>query len=248
MQTSHENRVLILADAHVPLDGRPGADAELARMTRLVNRYRDSLGMLILLGDTFDFWFEWIHVIPKRAFPFLSTLHELTRSGIPVHIFAGNHDFKLGRFFHEYVGAETHLDEWSVTLDGRRYYFHHGDGFAASDVNYRRMKAVFRNPIPQTLFGSVVHPDLSMQIGKWVSGWGGTKSRTEDGELPVWKEYEETASAILREGYDVVVTGHMHQAFLTELPEGHFFNPGPYLAERRYGLIEGGLPRSEVDE
>ncbi len=248
MQTSNENRVLILADAHVPLDGRPGADAELARMTRLVNSYRESLGMLILLGDTFDFWFEWVHTVPKRAFPFLTALHELTRDGIPVHMFAGNHDFKLGQFLRDFVGVETHLDEWTTTIDNRRYYFHHGDGFAASDVNYRKMKAVFRNPISQALFGTVVHPDLAMQVGKWASGLGGEKSRTEDGQLPIWNEYEETAAEILRKGYDIVVAGHMHQAFLTELPDGHFFNPGPYMHEHRYGLIEGDLPRSEVDE
>ncbi|MCB2211483.1 UDP-2,3-diacylglucosamine diphosphatase [bacterium] len=248
METSPENRVLIIADAHVPLDGRPGADAELARMTQLIERYRDTLGMLVLLGDTFDFWFEWVHVVPKRAFPFLSLLHDLTRSGIPVHIFAGNHDFKLGRFLRKYVGAETHLDEWVVTLDGRRYYFHHGDGFAESDRNYRRMKAVFRNRVVQRLFGSVVHPDLAMQIGKWASALGGDKNHTDEGELPVRKEYRSTARAILRNGHDVVVIGHIHQMFLEDIDGGFFFNPGPYMEESRYGLIEGGLPRSEVDE
>ncbi|GBE30652.1 MAG TPA: UDP-2,3-diacylglucosamine diphosphatase [Bacteroidetes bacterium] len=248
MQTSKQNRVLIIADAHLPLDGKHGADAELARVTKLVEEHRSNLSMLILLGDTFDFWFEWSHVIPKAAFTFLTLLRDLTHSGIPVHIFAGNHDFMLGSFLNKQVGAHLHMDEWTITIDDQRYYFHHGDGFAASDKNYRRMKAVFRTRIMQGLFGRLVHPDLAMKIASWVSSWGSNKVTTSDGELPIYKEYCETAQSILRKGHDIVVIGHMHQAFLTKLDGGHFFNPGPYLGEHRYGVIEGGLPRSEVDE
>ncbi|MBS1261767.1 MAG: UDP-2,3-diacylglucosamine hydrolase [Calditrichaeota bacterium] len=246
MQTSPERRALIIADAHLPLDGRSGAGHKFARLIELLDHYRDTLALLILLGDTFDFWYEWGQVVPKRAFPLLAKLRALVDDGIPVHIFAGNHDFKLDSFLHDEVGAEIHMDGWRITLDGRRYYFHHGDGFAASDRNYHRMKGVFRNATVQALFGGVLHPDLAMKVGRFVSRFGEEKARTLDAIQPPYPEYEDTARRLLENGNDVVVIGHLHIPFTTKLEQGVFLNPGPFLEMNRYGLIEGDLPRSEV--
>lgn len=238
--------VLVIADAHLPLDDRRGADAELNAMLALIEQHRPGLSALVLLGDTFDFWFEWRFVIPTRAFPLLALLHRLRQEGVEVHIFAGNHDFYLGRALREQVGATLHPDEWVVNLGDQRYYFHHGDGFAASDVGYRRLKAVLRNKMAQEAFRTIIHPDLAMGIGRIASAAGGEKLSTEQGPDVLYPEYVTAARRILRQGHDVVMIGHMHQAVDETLPEGRFINPGPFLAERRYGLIEGVEPVSRI--
>lgn len=246
MNTSSEQRVVILADAHLPLDDRPGGAEQRNSFLRLIEATAPTTACYVLLGDIFDFWFEWKHVVPKHAFPLLFKLREITRRGTPVHYFAGNHDFHLRGFLRDEVGLTLHMDEWVADFDGRRYYFHHGDGLAASDVRYRRMKSVFRSRWAQWLFGTLVHPDLAMQIGRRTSDEGRRLDREEKRHIPDETEYLAAADRILSQGHDVVVIGHTHIAGNHLRPGGVYHNPGPFLEDRRYSVIEGDLPRSEV--
>jgi len=246
MDTSPEHCVLIVADAHLPLDNRAGGNEARAAFQGLLRQYRGRAQLLVLLGDVFDFWYEWRHVVPKRAFGILADLRDLVESGVETHYFAGNHDFRLAGFLRNEIGLTLHMDEWKVELDGRRYWFHHGDGLAASDVNYRRMRRVFRSRWAQVLFGSLVHPDLAMGLGRVTSDEGRRKTRRRESLWPPVEEYHAAAQRVLKSGYDVVVFGHTHVAETLELDGGIYHNPGAFYIEQRYGLIEGGLPRSEV--
>ena len=246
MDTSQERRVLIIADAHLPLDNRSGGKEEREAFQALIRHYRGSLQRLILLGDVFDFWYEWRHVIPKRAFRILADLRNLVESGVETHYFAGNHDFRLAGLLRDDIGLKIHMDEWRVELDGRRYWFHHGDGLAASDSKYRTMKRVFRNPVAQTLFGTILHPDLAMGLGRETSDQGRKKNQRRETVWPPLEEYHAAAQRVLKSGEDVVVIGHTHVEETVELNGGVFHNPGSFYDERRYSLIEGGLPHSEV--
>ena len=240
------HRVVIVADAHLPLDDREGGEEQRKSFLRLLKSTQDTTCCYILLGDIFDFWFEWKHVVPKRAFPILMQLKQCVDSGVPVHYFAGNHDFHLKGFLAETIGLTLHMDEWTETIDNFRYYFHHGDGFAKSDAGYRKLKRIFRSPLAQVLFGGVVHPDLAMQLGRITSNEGRRRHETNTRQEPPMEEYFDTAQRILARGHDVVVIGHTHEACDQELSGGRYHNPGPFLAERRYSVIEGGLPRNEV--
>jgi UDP-2,3-diacylglucosamine hydrolase len=246
MDTSQDRRVLIVADAHLPLDRQPGGDEDREAFRGLLRHYHHSLQLLVLLGDVFDFWYEWRHVIPKRAFSVLADLREIVSGGVEAHYFAGNHDFRFAGFLRDEIGLNIHMDEWRVTLDGRRYWFHHGDGLAASDVNYRRMKRVFRNPVAQALFGGIVHPDLAIGLGRATSDEGRRKNQRRESIWPPIEEYRAAAQRVLKSGEDVVVVGHTHIEETTELDGGVLHNPGAFHIDRRYSLIEGGLPHSEV--
>jgi UDP-2,3-diacylglucosamine hydrolase len=246
MDTSSDHRVLIIADAHLPLDNRPEGKGDREAFQGLLRHYRDSLGLLVLLGDVFDFWYEWKHVMPKRAFGVLADLRDMVDSGIETHYFAGNHDFRLAGFLENEIGLKIHMDEWRVELDGRRYWFHHGDGLAASDVNYRRMKRVFRNRFAQVLFGGIVHPDLAIGLGRATSDEGRKQNQRRNSVWPPLEEYHAAAERVLKSGEDVVVIGHTHVEETEELNGGVFHNPGAFFEERHYSLIEGGLPHSEV--
>jgi len=247
METSNDKRVLIIADAHLPLDDRPGGAEQRKAFLELIRHHRGQLGTLVLLGDVFDFWYEWKHVVPKRAFAILSELRQIVDSGVPVHYFAGNHDFRIHDFLSNDIGLILHMDEWQVELDGRKYWFHHGDGLAKSDVNYRRMKSLFRNRVAQFLFGVLVHPDFAMGLGRTTSDGGRKKTELRREIWPPEPEYIEAAKRILaKTGRDIVVIGHTHIANTVKLDNGFYHNPGPFYQERRYSFIAGELPQSEV--
>ncbi len=241
--TSYESRILIVADAHLYLDDRSGYETHIRDFRELLAQEREQTFLLVLLGDLFDFWYEWNHVIPKRAFGILQDFQEMVRDGIEIHYFAGNHDFRLKGFLDEVVGCHIHMDEWCPVIDGKRYYFHHGDGFAKTDVGYRRLKRILRNPCMQFLFQRCVHPDLAMSLGKLASIAGRAK---HNGSRPSDREYLAAAEQLLERGRDLVVFGHNHQAKLEEIPGGWYHNPGPFFEERRYSTIAGGLPECKV--
>jgi UDP-2,3-diacylglucosamine hydrolase len=247
MKTSPKNRVLIVADAHLPLDGRQGGRQEREAMLEMLRSYESSLGCVVLLGDFFDFWYEWKHVVPKRAWSLLNHLRSLVDKGVPVHYFAGNHDFRLRGFLEQEIGLEIHMDEWVTEIDGKRWLFHHGDGEARSDVNYRRMKRVFRSRWAQTLFGFAIHPDLAMGLGR-VTSDGGRQKHEQRGEniWPPLTEYLAAAQRRVDAGHDVVVYGHTHLSSDVELNGGLFHNPGPWYRDRYYSVVEGGPPKREV--
>jgi UDP-2,3-diacylglucosamine hydrolase len=246
MKTSARNQVLIVADAHLPLDDRSGGAQERAAFLALLQRHRETTGLLVLLGDIFDFWYEWRHVVPKRAVPILMEVHSMVRAGVPVHYFAGNHDFRLAGFLSEEVGIALHLDHWTTHIDGKRYYFHHGDGMAASDAAYRRLRSLFRNPVAQNLFGAVVHPDLAIELGRSTSDKGRRRHERAPEREPDPEEYRARARSILRSGQDVVAFGHSHMAEITRWEEGLYLNPGAFVEDRRFAVVQDGEPRLET--
>ncbi len=245
-QTLPNRRIMIVADAHLPLDDRLGAENERRLFCDLLDAHLEGTETVVLLGDTFDYWYEWAYVIPKLAFAILDRLRKLVRAGVKVHYFAGNHDFRFAGFLEKEVGLTIHMDEWIVEIDGHATYFHHGDGLAASDRKYRKMKSVFRNPAVQFLFGNIIHPDLSMYIGRVTSGIGHRRREAHHRGCPPDDEYREAAGKIIARGYDLVIFAHTHRAADMKINKGLYHNPGPFMKEHRYSVIAGDLPRGMI--
>ena len=114
---------------------------------------------LYILGDLFDFWFEYRTVIPRGFMPVLSALARLDERHLDLHYVAGNHDFWVRDFLTEEMGFRMHFDPVETMIEGRRFFLHHGDGVAKNDKGYRIMKRVFRYP-PNIFLYSLLHPDL----------------------------------------------------------------------------------------
>ncbi|MBD3165765.1 hypothetical protein GF324_04145 [bacterium] len=247
--TAPDRQILLLGDAHLPLDGRDGAEEDITLFRKLLRDERPRTSVLLLMGDVFDFWFEWKQVVPKRAMPLLYDLHDMIREGIEVHYFAGNHDFLIRGFLGDVVGMRLHQEEWDAEIDGRRTRLHHGDGMAQSDHGYRAMKRVFRHPVSQALFQTLVHPDLALNLGKWASDAGRRNTyKKYDGHLRPDHEYLAMARRILQGGYDMVIFGHTHQQKLLRCDDGWYHNPGPFLTFRQYSVIAGGLPEGRTQQ
>ena len=121
---------------------------------------------MYIVGDLFDFWYEYKKYIPKIYFSFLYKFKILVDKGIEIHYLAGNHDFFLGEFFDREIGIKTWIDEYEFSLNGKNFYIWHGDGLGKKDVGYRIIKKIMRSRVNQKIF-SWIHPDVGFFIARF---------------------------------------------------------------------------------
>jgi UDP-2,3-diacylglucosamine hydrolase len=192
---------------------------------------------LFLLGDIFDFWFEWRHSVPSAAFPVLSALHELALGGCRILYLGGNHDGHVGRFLTEQVGIEVSRGPVDITIDDKRFHLIHGDGLAPSDHGYRALRRLVRWTPTEALY-RLVHPDFGVWFANKVSG----VSREQFSSKVVWapESYRNYAKGKIEEGFDCVVMGHRHEAERIEYGNGVFLAVGDWIRSGSYGVFEEG--------
>jgi UDP-2,3-diacylglucosamine hydrolase len=124
---------------------------------------------LYLVGDIFDFWFEWYHVVPKYWFPVLFRFRQLTEAGIKVYFITGNHDFYTGSYLEKEIGITCFNEYCEFERDSKRFFVAHGDGYAGKDRGYRLLKRIIRNPFSIFLYKTFISADLGMQMARWFS-------------------------------------------------------------------------------
>ncbi|TAE53209.1 MAG: UDP-2,3-diacylglucosamine diphosphatase, partial [Bacteroidetes bacterium] len=161
-------KTYILSDLHL---GAPHAaqsrerEKHVARWLRHIAPHADSI---YLVGDIFDFWFEYKKAVPKGFVRFLGTLGDIADMGVPLHLFTGNHDLWLKDYLEQEIQAHIYTKPVIHSLYGRRYYIAHGDGLGPGDHGYKLMKRVFTHPLNQWLF-RLLHPDLGIGLAHKVS-------------------------------------------------------------------------------
>ncbi|MDP5171561.1 MAG: UDP-2,3-diacylglucosamine diphosphatase [Bacteroidia bacterium] len=162
-------RIYIASDMHF---GAPTLQKSLPRERHFV-KWLDSIKSdareLYLLGDVFDFWFEYKHSVPKGHVRLLGKLAELADLGVDIHIFTGNHDLWLKDYFPTEMGISVHRNPIIREWFGRSYYLAHGDGLGPGDHGYKAMKKVFTNPFSKWLFGWL-HPNMGVGLARFLSG------------------------------------------------------------------------------
>lgn len=237
--------VFFISDAHL---GAEPAAAEAERADRL-HRFLDSLpgraSRLVVVGDLFDFWFEYRTAVPRRAFATLAALRRVVDAGVAVDYLNGNHDFWLGPFLSESVGVRTVDGALTLEHDGRRLWVHHGDGLVGGDLGYRLLRRVIRHPASIGAYG-LLHPDLGIPLARAVSHWS-RDSRPDppfDGER-LWREI---ALPRFAEGWDAVLIGHFHHAWHRAEAGREFFLLGDWMTRFTYVRLEGGALALETWE
>ena len=223
--------VYFLSDAHLGAESR---EAEAVREARLHEFLTDLVGRaaaLFIVGDLFDFWFEYASAIPRRHFATLALLGDLRRAGIEIHYLNGNHDFWLGPFLSRDLGLRTHAGALALELQGRRIWLHHGDGLVGGDLGYRALKKVIRHPASVRLL-QLLHPDLGLPLAHFFS----RERRRLDGDR-LWREIAEPRFA---EGFDTVMVGHFHHVYERRDGEHALFLLGDWIDHFTYVVLENG--------
>ena len=144
----------------------------------------------------------------------------------------------MGNYFHEYLGITISLEPFAATIDGKKFYIHHGDGLVGKDVGYRILKIVLRNPLAIWLY-SWLHPDIGIGLAKLSSktsrGYTAKKDYGEEDSLYKF------ASGKIAEGYDYVVMGHRHKPASKQIGKGVYVNLGDWISFFTYGDFSGGV-------
>lgn len=224
----------LFSDAHLGAGTAEDEAVKLERIGRLFELVKTNGDRLVILGDLFDFWFEYRYVIPKAYHRVLFMLQELVAGGIRVDYISGNHDFWMGDFFTQHLGIHVHRDGFDTEYGGRRLHLIHGDGLSSSDRGYRLLKRILRNPFNVWLY-RLLPPDWAYPLARKVSH--SSRRRSETNDLSFARDYEAYARGKLADGFDVVAIGHIHLPVCLRYEDGVYVNTGDFIKHFSYARI-----------
>lgn len=237
---THKNKIYFASDVHL---GLPNYKESLAREKRFV-QWLDSIKHdakeIILLGDIFDFWFEYKRAIPRGFTRFLGKLCEITDSGIPVHFFTGNHDMWIFDYLPKETGIILYKEPIVKEYSGKKFFLAHGDGLGPGDRSYKLLKKIFASRFSQWLFARF-HPN----IGIWIANTWSTHSRYSRETRPFEGEDKEwlilySKKLLKSEDYDYMVYGHRHLPMDLQLNEKtRYINLGDWITNFTYAVFDG---------
>lgn len=163
-----KTNIYFASDFHLGIPDRQSSLVREKRLIRWLDMVQQDAEAIYLMGDLFDFWYEYKTVVPKGYTRLFSKLAEITEKGIPVHFFKGNHDFWAFDYLNEEAGVIIHDDYQEIELKGRKFFLAHGDGLGPGDHKYKFLKKIFLSRFNQYLF-RWLHPDLGTKMGLYFS-------------------------------------------------------------------------------
>ena len=232
------DRIAFMADAHL---GLPGDDpARIEKVASFIRWLNGKVSHLYILGDLFDFWIEYKSVIPNVAPQVVFELYNLIQSGTEVTIFAGNHDYWLGQYLRDSVGLNIVLNDMEVEHQGIKIYLHHGDGLFPDDYGYRILKKVLRSHFSIFLF-KLLHPDIARRVAALTSYTSRAylAPSVKSNEINIM-HFRNVAETYLRDKYDAVIFGHIHEPYIERLIGGTFIIAGDWITHDSYVILENG--------
>ncbi|MBD3336468.1 MAG: hypothetical protein GF355_13225 [Candidatus Eisenbacteria bacterium] len=231
--------LLFFSDVHLGVDTDSGQ--RLDWLLELCHRARDRAAGVYILGDLFDFWFEYRRAVPKGHFRLLRGLAEIVDAGVPVTFLAGNHDFWVGSYLKSELGLAIFDEPITRELQDRRVYLAHGDGLGPGDTGYRIMKKVLRHPVAIALY-RLLHPDLGIPLAHRVSAV--SRRHTLAREVLLARIHRDIAVPLFQAGHDAVMIGHVHEPahIREEAPAGSrdFIVLGDWMKSFTFAEMEGG--------
>jgi len=236
--TSENKKIYFASDQHL---GAPTPKASLPREKKFVawlDTIKEDAGTIFLLGDLFDFWFEYKTVVPKGFVRVLGKLAELKDAGIDIYFFVGNHDLWMRDYFQKELNIPVFHKPQEFDINGKIFLIGHGDGLGPSDHGYKRMKKVFTFPFFKWVF-RWLHPDIGVRLGHYFSVKNKLISGDEDARF-LGKENEWLAQYCRRKltekHYDFFVFGHRHLPLEIELNNNStYINLGDWIQYFTYG-------------
>ncbi|HEY0176158.1 MAG TPA: UDP-2,3-diacylglucosamine diphosphatase [Pedobacter sp.] len=212
------------------------------RIVRWLTSIEATCSELFLMGDIFDFWFEYRTVIPKGYIRLQGKLAAMSDAGIKIYFFKGNHDMWVEDYFTKEMGIQIVSDELIINRGGKSFYLHHGDGLGPGDANYRILRKIFRNPVCRWLF-SMLPPRIGLGI---ATGWS-SKSRivnTRVEEVFLGEENEWLAvysrEVLAKQHYDYFIYGHRHLPMIIDLGNNSkYYNIGEWFGFNSYAVFDG---------
>jgi UDP-2,3-diacylglucosamine hydrolase len=241
----NRDKIYFASDFHLGLDHIfPSKEREI-KIVQWLDTIKSDCAELYLVGDVFDYWFEYKTVVPKGCMRLLGKLCEMSDQGIKIHLFTGNHDMWIFDYFTKEIGLEMHYQPINVSYHGKAFHIAHGDGLGPADYGYKFIKKIFTNPICQWLFHRL-HPNFGLWLMKKTSH---TSRMTDDEDVKITdpeKEWLVQYSNDYVKGHavDYFVYGHRHHPMTYQLKnsEAKVIYLGDWLTHFTYLRVsEGGV-------
>jgi len=242
MQIPIGKKIYFASDQHF---GAPSRELSLPRekkFVRWLDMVKQDAAAIFLVGDLFDFWFEYKTVVPRGFTRVLGKLAEISDSGIPIHFFVGNHDLWMDGYFEAELGITVYHTGAEFEFSGQKFFIAHGDGLGPGDKGYKRMKKVFQNPFSKWLF-RWLHPDIGVRLAQYLSVENKLISGDQDveflGEDNEWL-IQYSKRRIEKQHYDFLIFGHRHYPMTLDI--GHksqYINLGDWIGYFTYGVFDG---------
>lgn len=234
---SGSKNVYFISDAHLGMQN--GSSAAEQRLLALFGEVKAYGSHLYIVGDLFDFWFEYRFAVPAAYLKTIAEILDLTRAGVKVFYTRGNHDFWMKDYIERQAGAKLTPDFFEASHFGKKILITHGDGLRRDDVGYRFIKRIFRNKACIWLFSQLpVNLAYRLAMGTSHASREYTSSRHKMDPT----DYIEFARERVANGFDAVVMGHVHLPQIVNFERGQYINCGDFFEHFSYvALDEGGF-------
>lgn len=233
-------KVYFASDLHLGLPTRKESLPREKMFIKWLDRIKSDASELYLLGDIFDFWFEYHRVVPKGYNRFIGKIAEFTDAGIPVYFFTGNHDVWMFSYFQEELGVEVHRKPLIKEIHGKKFFLAHGDGLGKGDIGYKLLKSIFTSPTLQWLFARL-HPNFSLWFGnQWSVSSRYSKEITHEfkGDDELITKF--TRSELANNYYDFFIFGHWHSPIIYPLTDKtNVVILGDWIVNNTYSVWDG---------
>ncbi len=242
MNVATTKKIYFLSDFHL---GAPDFEGSLVRERKVVG-FLDSIkadaAEIFIVGDIFDFWYEYKAVVPKGYTRLLGKLAELTDNGIKVHVFVGNHDMWMSGYFEKELNIPVYHEPKVFERNGKQFYIGHGDGLGPGDKGYKFIKKIFRSPLCQWLFGQL-HPTWGIGLANYFSRKSREKTGSADqhflGEDNEWLIIF-SKEVLKQQHFDYFIFGHRHYPIDFKLNDNsRYINLGDWIRTFTYASFDG---------
>ena len=235
--TLQENKkIYFSSDNHLGLPGKVKSSKREKIFIKWLDTIKNDAQVIFLLGDLFDFWFEFKKVVPKGYTRLFGKLAELTDAGVKIYFFVGNHDAWMRNYFKKELGIDVFFEPKKFKINSKKFFIGHGDGLGPGDYGYKFLKLIFRNSFFKFLF-SCIHPDISIRIGEYLSRKNsvisGKEIKFESNEKELLFNY---CKKILKsDHYNYFVFGHRHLPLKINLGNNsQYYNCGDWFNHYSY--------------
>jgi UDP-2,3-diacylglucosamine hydrolase len=242
LNISPDKKIYFLSDFHL---GSPDAASSLDRekkLVRFLDEVKPDAAEIFIVGDLFDFWYEYKYVVPKGFVRILGKLAEITDSGIPVHFFVGNHDMWMKDYFQKELNIPVYFEPKKFEFNDKKFLVGHGDGLGPDDHGYKFLKKVFRNRICQWLFG-ILPPSIGIGTANYFSNQ--SRKKGQEGTMKFYGEENEwliiyCKEILQKEYFDYFIFGHRHLPIdFTFQNNSRYINLGDWVTYDSYAVFDG---------
>jgi UDP-2,3-diacylglucosamine hydrolase len=232
------------SDFHLGIDANLTSVEREKKIVRWLNSIQNDAETIYLVGDIFDFWFEYKTVVPKGYVRLLGTLATLRDAGIKISFFTGNHDMWMFRYLEDEMGIPIHRQPIITQINGKTFFIGHGDGLGPGDHSYKFLKKIFASPLCQWLFARL-HPNFGVGVATYWSHSSRAAQPTWEmeflGEDQEWLIQYANKKLLEQPNIDYFVFGHRHVPtdFLLKNNKSRYMNIGDWMFNYSYGVFDG---------